>query len=475
MVDEGANPAKRLDVAPIVAAVREALAGADGVWVVGGAVRDAALGREVADLDLAVAGDPGATAKAIGRALGEHAFELSAEFGTWRVVARSRGWQIDLTMLRGETIEADLAERDFTIGAVAVPLAGGEPIDPYAGLTDLAERRLRAVGEQSFTSDPLRLLRAPRLAAELGLEIDERTVALARAAATRAGDPAGERQLAELRQLLGGPDPLRGLELLGELGATAVVLPEVETLRGVEQGPNHHLDVYDHTIAVLEHTLEVEADLERFAGDRAAEVAALLDEQLPDEMTRRAALRFGALFHDIAKPATKAERDGFVGFRGHDEVGADVIGEICRRLRASRRLTQHLQGLARHHLRLGFLIPEMPLPARRVHAYLRATEPVTVDVTLLTVADRLSARGVGPIASPEMVAAHLQLAREMIAAGLDWRREGPPAPLLRGDEIAAELGIAPGPELGAALAELEAAQYAGEVTDRMGALQHLRR
>jgi len=456
-------------------AVREALGGANGVWVVGGAVRDAALGREVADLDLAVAGDPGATAKAIGRALDEHAFELSAEFGTWRVVARSRGWQIDLTSLRGATIEADLAERDFTIGAVAVPLAGGEPIDPYAGLTDLAEKRLRAVGEESFTSDPLRLLRAPRLAAELGLEIDERTVALARAAARRAGDPAGERQLAELRQLLGGPDPLRGLELLGELGVAAVVLPEVETLRGVEQGPNHHLDVYDHTIAVLEHTLEVEADLERFAGERAAEVAALLDEPLADEMTHRTALRFGALFHDIAKPATKAERDGFVGFRGHDEVGAEVIGEICRRLRASRRLTQHLQGLARHHLRLGFLIPEMPLPARRIHAYLRATEPVSVDVTLLTVADRLSARGKGPIASPEMVAAHLALAREMIAAGLDWRREGPPAPLLRGDEIAAELGIEPGPELGAALAELEAAQYAGEVTDRMGALQHLRR
>ena len=475
MVDKSANPATRLEAAPIVAAVREALGAAEGVWVVGGAVRDAALGREVADLDLAVASDPSATAKTIGRALGEHAFELSAEFGTWRVVSPTRGWQIDLTALRGETIEADLAERDFTIGAVAVPLAGGEPIDPYVGLTDLAEKRLRAVGVQSFTSDPLRLLRAPRLAAELALEIDERTMSLARAAAARAADPAGERQLVELRQLLGGPDPLRGLELLGELGLTAVVLPEVETLRGVEQGPNHHLDVYDHTIAVLEHTLEVEADLERFAGDRAAEVAVLLDEPLADELTRRTALRFGALFHDIAKPATKAERDGFVGFRGHDEVGAEVIGGICGRLRASRRLTQHLQGLARHHLRLGFLIPEMPLPPRRVHAYLRATEPVTVDVTLLTVADRLSARGVGPIASPEMVAAHLQLAQEMIAAGIDWRREGPPAPLLRGDEIAAELGIEPGPELGSALAELEAAQYAGEVTDRTGALQHLRR
>ncbi|HWT90967.1 MAG TPA: HD domain-containing protein, partial [Solirubrobacterales bacterium] len=312
-------------------------------------------------------------------------------------------------------------------------------------------------------------------AAQLDLEIDPGTADLARAAAARAGDPAGERQLAELRQLVGGPAPLRGLRLLDELGITGVVLPELETLRGVEQGPNHHLDVYGHTIAVLEHTLEVEDDLERFAGERAAEVAALLDEPLADEMTRRAGLRFGALFHDIAKPATKAERDGFVGFRGHDEVGVEVIAGICKRLRASRRLTQHLQGLTRHHLRLGFLISEMPLPPRRIHAYLRATDPVAVDVTLLTVADRLSARGKGPIASPEMVAAHLQLAREMIAAGLDWRREGPPTPLLRGDEIAAELGIEPGPELGSALAELEAAQYAGEVTDRAGAIEHLRR
>jgi poly(A) polymerase len=466
---------EQLDSSPVMAAVREALEGGEPAWVVGGAVRDAVLGREVTDLDLAVAGDPGTAARAIGKALGEHAFELSAEFGTWRVVSPRRGWQIDVTAIRGDSIEADLAARDFTIGAMGAPLSGGELVDPFAGLTDLAERKLRAVTDQSFTSDPLRLLRAARLAAELGLELDAHTAQLARTHATRAADPAGERQLAELRQLVGGPDPLRGLHLLADLGITAVVLPELETLRGVEQGPNHHLDVYEHTLAVLEHTLEVESDLDRFAGDRAGEVAELLDEPLADEMTRRTGLRFGAIFHDIAKPATRAERDGFVGFRGHDELGAEIIAGICRRLRASRRLTQHLQGLARHHLRLGFLIPEMPLPARRVHAYLRTTDPVTVDVTLLTVADRLSARGHGPIASPEMVAAHLELAREMIVAGLDWRREGPPAPLLRGDEIVAELGIEPGPELGSALAELEAAQYAGEVTDRAGAIEHLRR
>jgi poly(A) polymerase len=464
----------RLLAEPLVVAAREAAGETEGAWIVGGAVRDAALGHRVDDLDLAVADDPGAAAREIASGLDGHAFELSAEFGTWRVVAPGRDWQIDVTALRGTTIEADLAERDFTIGAVAVPLAGGEALDPYCGLEDLGRGLLRAVGERSFTADPLRLLRAARLAAELGLEIDSGTVALARAAAPRAADPAGERQLAELRQLLGGSDPLRGLNLLDELELTAVVLPELEALREVEQGPNHHLDVHGHTLAVLEHTLEVEGDLDRFAGERAAEVAALLDQPLADEVSRRTALRFGALFHDIGKPATRAERDGFIGFRGHDSVGAEIIGEICGRLRASRRLTQHLQGLALHHLRLGFLIPEAPLPPRRVHEYLRATEPVAVDVTLLTVADRLSARGAGPLARPEMVEAHLALARQMIAAALDWRRDGPPAPLLPGDELAREVGIEPGPRLGALLAELEAAQYAGEVGDRAAALAHAR-
>ncbi len=275
-----------LRAAPLPAAVAAALGGGEGVWIAGGAVRDAALGREVADLDLAVAADPGAVAKALGRELGEHAFELSAEFGTWRVVAGD-GRQIDITVLRGETIEADLAARDFTVGAVAVPLAGGEAIDPTGGLADLERGVLRAVGSRSFAADPLRLLRAARLAAELNLMIDPDTVALAHDAAARAAEPAGERQLAELRQLLGGPDPMRGLELLDELHLTAVVLPELEGTKGVEQGPNHHLDVHGHTLEVLERTLEIEADLARFVGDeRAAEAAAYLAAPLADEMDR---------------------------------------------------------------------------------------------------------------------------------------------------------------------------------------------
>jgi len=460
---------ERLLAVPATAVLSQALAGSE-TWIVGGAVRDAALERRVTDLDLAVAGDPREAANAIARAGGGHAFELSSRFETWRAAARDGSWQVDASPLRGAGIEDDLAGRDFTIGAIAVPLAGGEPIDPHGGLRDLDEGILRAVGDAIFRDDPLRLLRAARLAAELQLTIDQATLGLARSEAARAADPAGERQLAELRLLLGGSAPLRGLELMEELGITAIVLPELEALRGVEQNPNHHLDVYGHTLTVLARMLDVEADLERFAGGRAEEVEALLEEQLADELTRRDALRFAAVVHDFGKPATKGERGGFVTFIGHDREGARIVGELCARLRASRRLTAHLQALTLHHLRLGFMTHERPLGPRRVHDYLRATEPTTVDVTLLTVADRLAARGSAPTASEEMVEAHLELAREMIAAGLDWRREGPPRPLLHGDELAAELGLVPGPRIGELLRELEAAQYAGEVTSRDQAL-----
>jgi poly(A) polymerase len=467
--------AERLAAATPVGLARSAVGDQDGVWIAGGAVRDAALGRDVVDLDLAVAGDPAPVAKAIARTGAGHSFELSAEFATWRAVAADHSWQIDVTALRGATIEEDLAERDFTVGAVAMSLAGGEPLDPFGGLADLERGLLKTVSERSFAADPLRLLRAARFAADLELQIDPATVALARAEASRAGEPAGERQLVELRKLVGGPDPLRGMQLLDELALTAVVLPELEGLRGVEQGPNHHLDVHGHTMAVLAHTLEVERDLDRFGGERGNELRELLDEPLADEMSRRTALRFGALLHDIGKPATRSERDGFVTFIGHDRDGVEIVGALCGRLRGSRVLTRHLQDLTLHHLRLGFMVHEAPLPPRRVHEYLRATEPVGADVTLLTIADRLSARGSGPFATEEAIEAHLALARQMLADALDWRREGPPQPLLRGDELAAELGLAEGPELGELLAELEAAQYASEVKSRDEALAHLRR
>ncbi|MGA8926825.1 MAG: HD domain-containing protein, partial [Solirubrobacterales bacterium] len=292
--------------------------------------------------------------------------------------------------------------------------------------------------------------------------------------AAHAADPAGERQFAELRGIVAGPEPLRGVALMDELALTPVVLPELETLRGVVQNPNHHLDVFGHTLAVLEEWLGIESDLTALAGDLAAETAEFLAEPLADELTRRDALRFGALFHDLGKPETRSEGSGYVTFIGHDEVGAEIIAGICRRLRTSRALSAHLQGLARHHLRLGFLIHQRPLSRRAVYDYLVATEPVSADVTLLTVADRLAARGEGPLASPEMVDAHLDLAREMLRDALAWHRDGPPRPPLTGDELADELGVPPGPEMGTLLEELRAEAFTGEIGSRSEALERAR-
>ncbi|HSI81997.1 MAG TPA: HD domain-containing protein [Solirubrobacterales bacterium] len=459
--------AETLATAAAIAAARDAVGEREGVWVVGGAVRDALLGRLVLDADLVVAGGEREVATAIGRAIGGPAFELSAEFRTWRAQAPDRVWHVDVTPVRGERLEDDLRLRDFTVNAVAVPLSdpGAAPIDPTGGIIDLDRRLLRAVSERSFADDPLRIMRAARLAAALDLTIDPATLELARAESHRAAAPAGERQLAELALLISGPHPVGGVRLLDELGATAAVLPELEALKGVEQNANHHLDVHGHTLEVLANVIEIERDLERFAGDAAPGVRELLAEPLADELTRGAALRLGALVHDFGKPATREEHgDGLATFRGHDRVGAGIVGEACARLRASRALTRHLEALTLHHLHLGFMAAECPLPRRRLYDYLKLTEPVAADVTLLTVADRLAARGTGPTAAPEMVEAHLELAREVLPDALAWHRSGAPRSPIPGDELAAAVGVEPGPRLGELIAEVEAAVFCGQVS-----------
>lgn len=461
-----------LGAAPAVRACRAALGARDDAWFVGGAIRDALLGRDVRHVDLVVDGDGQALARAIGRVVGGPAFPLSEEFEAWRVMAAGREWHVDVVRMRGDRIEADLARRDFTVNAIACLAADVDArlLDPHDGRRDVGARVLRVVSERSFADDPLRLLRAARIAAAFGLRMDDETRALGRAEAPRAGEPAGERQFAELRLMLTGPDPVGGLALLDELQATASVLPELEALRGVEQNPYHHLDVQGHTIEVLSRAIEVEADLSAFAGPATSEVGAVLDEPLADELTRGDALRFAALFHDLGKPQTRTVGEGGrVLFIGHDRAGARIVRALCTRLRTSRRLADYLANLTVNHLRLGFLVHAEPLSRRHVYDYLLATSPDSVDVTLLTVADRLATQG--QRTSPKAVTRHLELARKMLGEAVAWRREGPPSPPIRGDDLAAELEIEPGPELGRLLGEIEAAVFAGEVSTREDAIE----
>ena len=513
---------ERRSLRSALAALRRALAGQRG-WLVGGLIRELLLspatrrqalepggaplldlaqasvaepagegqGVTVAlDVDIVTPDDVQRLAARLARALGGVAFLLHAQHGGWRVIGGAGTLQVDIEPLRGGAIEEDLRARDFTIDAIAQPLAGGELIDPTGGLGDLDARRLRVAGPGALAADPLRVLRAARLASALELALEPRTAALVQASAALLEQVAAERRFGELRAMLCGADPAGAIQTLDRLGLLAILLPELAACQGLTQSHFHHLDVYEHTLAVLRATVALEQALRAPAPSRPADdelqellaaiggqaqaaIAAALAAPLADGMSRAQALRFGALLHDIGKPVTRAVADGGrVTFVGHDLQGERIARQILARLRASANLQSHVGALVRHHLRLGFLVREpLPLARRTLYAYLQATGAVALDVTLLSVADRLATRGER---AERAIAAHLSLAAAVLPAALAYHRCGPPRALLRGDELARELGLAPGPLIGRLLEELRAAQFAGEVSDRAGALAYAR-
>jgi poly(A) polymerase len=460
------TPASPLDAA------REVFAGSEA-WLVGGAVRDRLLGRATTDLDVALPEDPRDAARTLARATGGVPFRLSGAFGAWRVVGPGHAWHVDLVVLRDGSIDADLAARDFTINAMAEPLAGGELLDPHGGRADLEARRLRMVSPAALADDPLRTLRAVRIAVDLELTIEPDTAAAIGREAPGLERVAAERIFGELKQVLRSPAVRTGLQLMDFHGITGQVLPELLALRGVEQNVFHHLDVYEHTLEVLDQVVALQRDpLAAGLGEHARAIADLLREPLADELTRGEAMRLAALLHDAAKPWTRTELpDGRIGFPGHDREGARVARGVLRRLRASEKLTEHVAALCLHHLRIGFLVHERPLDRRTIWRYLRETEPYSAEVTVFTVADRLATRGKN--AEPA-IGAHVELAREVLGPALERRAEGARAPLLRGDELARELGIRPGRELGALLAQLEEDRFVGEIETREDALRRAR-
>jgi poly(A) polymerase len=447
-------------------AVAAALGG-ERAWIVGGALRDERLGRPVADVDVAL--DPGAVrgaARALGKAARGPAFELSGEFGAWRVIGPDRAWQVDLAPLQGETIEDDLARRDFTVNAMARRIGGdGALIDPHGGARDLEARNLRMVAPGAFDDDPLRVLRLARFASELPLTPDVETLDAAARRAPRIEEVAAERVFAELKRVVGADRVLDGLELMATLRLTPHVLPELTALRGVEQNRYHHLDVHDHTLEVLAETVALELSPEAILADASlsARLRAYLAAPFSDEITRGTALRLGALLHDAAKPETQAFHDdgSVLGFPGHADRGADMARATLTRLKASEKLRAHVALLARHHLGLGYLVHKAPLDRRSIHTYLVKTAPVEVDVSLLSIADRLATRG---RKAEEAIAKHLDVARVVLPLALDfadWRAQ---PPLVRGDELARALDTKPGPRIGELLKEIDAARYAGEVS-----------
>jgi putative nucleotidyltransferase with HDIG domain len=443
----------------------------DEAHFVGGCVRDLRLGRPVVDVDVVVPGDPAPAARRLARATGGAPFALSEAHGAWRVVLDGR--TIDVTARRGGDIVADLGERDFTVNAMAIPVAGAaeDVVDPYGGLSDLADRRMRVVSERVFADDPLRLLRLARIAHELGFEVDPGAARLARRDAHLADRAAGERIYAELRRLLAPEHPDAGVRLLDGLGVLDVVLPEAGPMRGCEQSPFHHLDVFEHTLQVLDAAADISAHPDHYLPRHAERLRRAMDETVGDDLDARTALRFAALFHDIEKPSTRAvSADGRVGFMGHDKKGAETTRRILKRWRAATSTIRFCMLLVAEHLRLGFMVHDRPLGRRDAYRYLRATEPYVEASVVISLADRFATRGVR--ARQAYVRAHAETADELLSLVADLEAEER-EPLLRGDEIA-ELTGSEGPRIGQLVDALAEEQAAGAVTTREEAVAFVR-
>lgn len=453
-------------------------------WLVGGTVRDRELGRLSSDLDVVVgavvggAGDAETVrlardvAAGVAAALGSPWFTLSREFGAFRVVGP--GGDLDVTALRGGTLDADLGLRDFTVNAMAVPAGGGALVDPFGGLQHLRERRLVAVSPLVFSLDPLRLMRAARLAHVLGLALSPELAAQVRREAWRLPRAAAERVFAEIVLTLSAGRSADAVRLWDGLGLLAGFLPEVPALKGVTQSDYHHLDVYGHTLEAMEHVDAMLSEPGSWFPASEPALRARFARPVDGAVSRPVALRLAALLHDIAKPETRSVReDGRVCFMRHTQVGGPMAGTICRRLRASGSVARLVATVVEQHLALGFLLHLEPLPARSLVECLWAAAPWEPEVVLVSAADRLATRG--PATPARYLRGHLDLA----ACLLDLWRESADGERLAcpvdGRRLETELGLLPGPGLGRVLREVRLAWEAGEATTEEELLDAARR
>ena len=438
-------------------------------YLVGGLVRDQLLGRAVKrDIDLAIDGDASGLARMFADQHSGAFYLMDAEHDVARVILGDA--YIDFAALRGD-VRSDLATRDFTINAMARQIGSDELLDPFHGQHDLREKQIRAVSPTVFRDDPVRLLRALRFSGELGFTLEPRTEDWMRGDAPLLAFASMERARDEFCKILAQPGSVALLRQADDLGLLAALLPEVNALKNVTQSPPHQFDVFEHTLHVLDELVRLqEQDYSEVAsGEFPSELRRHFTRQVSAERTRGTLLRFAALLHDIAKPATRlVGSEGAIHFYEHETRGAEICDSVMRRLRFSNDEIEIAARVIRNHLRPAQLARDGQVTNRAAYRFFRDAGDSGIDTCVLALADW---RGKAPSVDPQIDAA--QRATNIFL--LDRYFHAPktviaPPSVVDGRVLMHELRIPAGPRVGEILEAIREAQAEGEIKTRDDAL-----
>ena len=454
-------------------------------YLVGGFVRDALLGRDTADIDIAVEADVLAIGPQLADSLQGKFVLLDEVNRIGRIIIPD--WTIDIASFTGK-IEDDLKRRDFTINALAVDLQqlisekqNAMLIDPFGGQLDLDRGLIKMVTATVFQDDPVRLLRAVRLAVELDFTIDRQAETEIEQAAPLIATVPGERVREELLRLVNASHGGQIFTEMEKWGLLTALIPELRPLKGVEQPKEHHWDVFEHsvkTVSAVDFILH-EGVWEYQNPNILALVpwteatAEYFDRPVSSGSTGRSLLKLAALLHDIAKPQTRAlDENGRIRFLGHPETGAELVESILERLRFSTKEVRLVTLMVKYHMRPTQLSQDAMPTGRAIYRYFRDAGDAGIDTLYLSLADHLAARGPGLL--PDQWEYHTSLVAYVLKQHSRQKATGP-MKLVDGNDLINVFRMKPGAEMGALLEEIKEAQAAGEITDREAALEYVRK
>lgn len=450
------------------------------LYIVGGFLRDIILKRKKDNPDIDFCVENGALnlGKKLARKIKAGFVILDKENGAVRLIKRLKDkiYTLDFTDFRGRTLDEDLGHRDFTINTLAIELenifnydAGDNLfIDPYQAKKDLKAKVIRMVNKNAFDEDPLRILRAFSLSSIFGFKIEPQTLKFMKLKKNKLAQVSFERIRDELFKLLDGPRSFDYLTQMDKLRLLNIIMPELEVMRNVMQGPYHHLDVWQHS---LETVRQIEGLINELKNNQ--EINNYLKEVISSERKRRALIKLAALLHDIGKPKAMRQENGKTTFYSHERIGRELATNIAQRLKLSNDELESLKKMVFFHLRPGYLADNELITPRAKFRYFRDTANEAVSILLISLADQRATKG--RLTTKESRMRHEKVVFNLIKEYFRRKKEKKLRRLINGDDLLKKFKLEPSPLIGKILREVEELQAIGKIKTKPEAFKVAKR